>query len=148
MSSFKKYTVDDHEKALVEINFSGYKAFDKVNDANSKFIQKLMEVIDKGAPIKDTKVKRSSQKWFDNKILEKTKILINLIKLLRNTKKLSFMQIQIKRFINEHNIICKISLQKRKNNFLTTNSKSVSVKLKTYGKLLNHSSYLINMADV
>ena len=119
-----------------------------MNDANSNFIQKLMEVIDKGAPIKDKKIKRSSQKWFDNKILEKTNILINLIKLLRNTKKLSFMQIQITRFINEHNIICKISLQKRKNNFLTTNSKSVSVKLKTYGKLLNHSSYLINMADV
>ena len=46
-----------------------------------------MEVIDKGAPIKDKKIKRSSQKWFDNKILEKTNILINLIKLLRNTKK-------------------------------------------------------------
>ena len=105
-----------------------------------------MEVIEKGAPIKDKKISRSSQKWFDNEILEKTNILINLIKLLRNTKKLSFMQ--IKRFIKEHNKICKILLQKRKKNFLRTNSKSVSVKLKTYGKLLNHSSYLINIADV
>ena len=63
MSSFKKYTVDDHEKALVEINFSGYKAFDKVNDANSNFIQKLMEVIDKGAPRYKSQKEFSKMVW-------------------------------------------------------------------------------------
>ena len=35
--------------------------------------------------------------------------------------------------------MCKILLQKRKKRFLKTNSKSVSVNLKTYGKLLNCS---------
>ena len=46
---------------------------------------------------------------------------------------------QIKRFIKERDKMCKISLQQRKNNFLKTNSTSVSVNLKTYGKLKNHS---------
>ena len=31
--SFKNYTIDGHEKALAEINFSEYKNFDNVNDA-------------------------------------------------------------------------------------------------------------------
>ena len=35
--------------------------------------------------------------------------------------------------------MCKISLQKRKKNFLKANSKSVSVNLKIYGKLPNKS---------
>ena len=39
--SFKNYTIDGYEKALVEINFPKYKKFDNVNDAYSKFIQKL-----------------------------------------------------------------------------------------------------------
>ena len=41
--------------------------------------------------------------------------------------------------MRQHNIVCKISLQKRKNNFLKANSKSVSVNLKIYGKLPNKS---------
>ena len=51
---------------------------------------------------------------------------------------------EIKRFIK----VCKISLQKRKNNFLKTNLKSVLVNPKAYGKILNHSDYLINLVDV
>ena len=39
--SFKNYTIDGYEKALVETNFPEYKKFDNVNDAYSKFIQKL-----------------------------------------------------------------------------------------------------------
>ena len=54
---------------------------------------------------------------------------------------------QIKRFIKEHNIVYKISLQKRKKNFLKTNSKNVLVNLKTYGKLLNYSDYLMYLVD-
>ena len=47
-----------------------------------------------------------------------------------------------------HDIVYKISLQKRENKFLKTNSKTASVNLKTSGKLLNHSDYLINLVDV
>ena len=59
--SFKHYTIDGYGKALVEINFSEYKKFGNVNDAYSNVIQKLMEVIDKVAPVKSKRIKRNSQ---------------------------------------------------------------------------------------
>ena len=49
------------------MNFPEYKMFDNVNDAQSKFIQKLM-VSDKVAPVKSKRIKVNSQKWFDSEI--------------------------------------------------------------------------------
>ena len=95
--SFKNYTIDGYEKALVEINLSEYKKFDNVNDAYSNFIQKLIKVIEKVAPVKSSRIKRNSQKWFESEISEKliipNKVFRNTIwdKLFRNTKKLGFM---------------------------------------------------------
>ena len=86
--SFKNYTIDGYEKALVEINFPEYKKFDNVNDAYSNFIQKLMEVIDKVALVKSKRIKRNSQEWFDSEISEK---LIIRDKLFKNYKKLDLM---------------------------------------------------------
>lgn len=43
--------------------------------------------------------------------------------------------------------MCQISLQKKKKNFLKRNSRSVLANLKTYGKLLNQSAYLISLTD-
>ena len=77
--------MDGYEKVLAEINFLLYKNLGNVNDAYSSFIQKLREVIDKVAPVKN---KRNSQEWFDSKVSEK---LIMWDKLFRNTKKLGFM---------------------------------------------------------
>ena len=42
-----------------------------MNDAYSDFIQKLMKVIDKVAPVKNKRIKRNSQEWFDSEISEK-----------------------------------------------------------------------------
>ena len=88
--SFKNYTIDGYEKALIEINFPEYKNFDNVNDAYSNFIEKLMEVINKVAPVKNKRIKRNSQKWFDSEISEK---LIIQNKLFKNycTKNLGLM---------------------------------------------------------
>ena len=52
---FKNYTIDGYEKALVDINFPEYKL------QTSNFIQKLMEVIDKVAPVKSKRITRNSQ---------------------------------------------------------------------------------------
>ena len=95
--SFKNYTIDGYEKALVDINFPEYKKFDNVNDASSNFIQKLMEVIDKVAPVKSKRIKRISQEWFDSETSEK---LIIWDKPFKKYKKLGFMY--IKRLIKEH----------------------------------------------
>ena len=132
--SFKNYTIDGYEKVLVEINFPEYKSLDNANDAYSNFIQKLMDVTDKVAPVKNKRIKRNSQEWFDSEILEKLIIQDKIFKKCKKTR----LHVD-NRFMKEHDIVCKISLQKRKKNFLKTNSKSVSVNLKTYGKLLNHS---------
>ena len=82
--SFNNHTIDSYEK----INFPEYKNFDNVNDAYSNFIQKLMEVIDKVAPVKNKRIKRNSQEWFDSEISEK---LIIRDKLFKNYKKLGLM---------------------------------------------------------
>ena len=86
--SFKNYTIDGYEKAVVEINFPEYKKVNSVNDAYSNFIQKLTEVIDKVAPVKSKRIKRNYQEWFYSEISEK---LISGINFLRNTKKLAVM---------------------------------------------------------
>ena len=73
---------------MVETNFPEYKKFDNVNDAYSNFIQKLIEFIDKVAPVKNKRIKRNSQEWFDSEISEK---IIIRDKLLKKYKKLGFM---------------------------------------------------------
>ena len=84
--SFKNNTIDGYEKALVETNFPEYKNFDNVNDAYSNFIQKLMEVIDKVASVKNKRIKRNSQEWFDSEISEKLIIRNKLLKKYKKTR--------------------------------------------------------------
>ena len=102
-----------------------------------------MEVIDKVAPVKSKKIERNSQEWFDNKISEKLIIRDKLFKKYKKTRLHVDKEIYKRARYSVQNVIAK-----RKKNFLKKNSKSVSVNLKTYGKLLNHSDYPINLADV
>ena len=74
------------KKTLVDINFLEYKKFDNVNDAQSNFIQKLVEVIDKVAPAKSKKIERNSQEWFDSEISEKLIIRDKLFKKYKKTR--------------------------------------------------------------
>ena len=57
-----------------------------MNDAYSNFIQKLMEVIDKVAPVKSKRIKRNSQEWFDSEISEKLIIRDKLFKKYKKTR--------------------------------------------------------------
>ena len=54
----------------------------------SNFIQKLMEVIDKVAPVKSKRLKKKSLEWFDSEISEKPIIWDRFFK---KQKKLGFM---------------------------------------------------------
>ena len=109
-----------------------------MNDAYSNFIQKLTEVIDKVVPVKSKRIKRSSQEWFDSEISEKLIVRDKLFKKYKKTRLHVDKEIYKRARYSVQNIIAKKKI----------NSKSVSVNLKTYGKLLNHSDYLINLVDV
>ena len=79
-----------------------------------------MEVINKVVPVKNKRKKRNSQEWLDNGVSENLKMRD---KLLRNIENLGF--IKTNRFMKRHDIVCKISLQKRIKNFSKTKSKSI-----------------------
>ena len=99
-----------------------------------------MEVIDKVATVKNKGIKRKSQEWFDSEISEKLIIWDKLFKKYKKTR-LDKEIYKRARYTVQNHIAKKIF-------FLKTNSKSVSVNLNAYGKLLNHSEYLINLVDV
>ena len=93
-----------------------------------------MEVIDKVAPVKNKRIKRNSQEWFDSEISEKLIIRDKFFKKYKKTRLHIDKEIYKRARYSVQNLIAK-----KKKNFLKTNSKSVSVNLKTYRKLLNHS---------
>ena len=64
--SFKNYTVDSYKEALKQLDFPNYETFDDVNGAYYIFFQKIMTVIDKTAPYRNTRIRSNTQKWFDS----------------------------------------------------------------------------------
>ena len=82
--SFKHYSADLFKEILTSINFPNYQNFNDATDAYDDFIQKIVVVLDKVAPIKERRVKHNSQEWFDGKISEAIK---NRDKLLKKFKR-------------------------------------------------------------
>ena len=70
--SFKHYTVDLFGQELSKLNFPNYQNYNEINEAYNDFIQKIMSVIDKVAPIKERQVKYS-QEWFHGEIADEIK---------------------------------------------------------------------------
>ena len=69
--SLKNYTTDYYEEALQQVDFPNYESFGDVNEAYSNLFQKLMTVVNKITPYKSKRVKGTTQKWFDGKVLDK-----------------------------------------------------------------------------
>ena len=59
--SFKHYTVDLFEQELSKLNIPNYRKYNEINEAYNDFIQKIMSLIDKVAPIKERRVTQNSQ---------------------------------------------------------------------------------------
>ena len=70
MRSLKYYSEDLYVKKLKEIDFPDYSNFKDINEAYSDFTEKVASVIEEIAPIKEVRVKSSSQDWFDAEINE------------------------------------------------------------------------------
>ena len=81
---FKHYTVDLFEQELSKLNFPSYQNYNEINEAYNDFIQKIMSVTGKVAPIKERRVEQNSQEWFDGEIADKIK---NRDKLFEKFKK-------------------------------------------------------------
>ena len=58
-------------KSLVQMIFPNYEKYSNVNKAYDNFFEKLMEVVNKIAPLKTMRIKNTSSEWFDRKISEK-----------------------------------------------------------------------------
>ena len=115
--SFKNYNVDGFEKALKEINFPDYENFGSVNVGYSNVIQKLMEVMDKVAPVKE--FSRMVWKWgFRQQIIQD--------KLFKKYKKSRLHVDEIYKIA--WYLMCKKSCcNKEKKDFLKTNSHRVDL---------------------
>ena len=62
--SFKNYTIELYHEALKQLVFPDYKNFIDMNSAYSDFIEKIMSVINKIAPIKNIRAKNHTEDWF------------------------------------------------------------------------------------
>ena len=114
--SFKHYTADLFEQELSRLNFPNYRNFNDINEAYNDFIQKIMNVIDKVAPLKERRVKQNSQEWFDGEIADEIK---NRDKLFRKFKK-SKLQIDKDIYNAARYKLQKMIINKKKH-FLKTN---------------------------
>ena len=81
--SFRNYSAELFEEALKDINFPNYENFSDVDVAYSDFIFKLTELIDKMAPLKQSKTKNNTQEWFDEEVAEKINIREKCFKRLK-----------------------------------------------------------------
>ena len=51
--------------------FSNYQIYRNINKAYNDFFQKLIKVVNNIPPFKTTRIKNSSNEWFDREIAEK-----------------------------------------------------------------------------
>ena len=84
--SFKNYSKEIFQNALQQTPFPNYENFSNINLAYSDFMDKLMLVVNKIAPIKEARVKCNSQEWFDGEIAEQITIRDKLFKKFKTSK--------------------------------------------------------------
>ena len=77
---------DLFEQELSRLNFPNYRNFNDINEAYNDFIQKIMNVIDKVAPLKEIRVKQNSQECFDGEIADEIKNRDNLFRKFKKSK--------------------------------------------------------------
>ena len=83
--SFKKYSVDEYEKALGQVIFPDYEKYSSVNKVYNDFFHKIIEVINKIAPLKRVRIKNTSSEWFNREIAEKLNLWDKLLKKFKSS---------------------------------------------------------------
>ena len=129
--SFKHYTVDLSEQELSKLNFLNYQNYNEINEAYNDFIQKIVSVIDRVAPIKGKRVRQNSQEWFDGEIADEIK---NHDKLFKKFKK-SKLHIDKDIYNAARFKIRKMIFNKKRLFFEKKNKVNLSLNLKIYGRV-------------
>ena len=88
----KNYSKEIFLEKLREIQFPNYRNFECINEAYQSFLEKIMAVIDKVAPLKEIRVKGSSKPWFDGEVIKRINVRD---KLRKNIIKQNFKAIMI-----------------------------------------------------
>ena len=57
-------------ESLTNVDFPNYETFDDVIDAYTDLTNRVINEIDKIAPLKEIRIKNYSQEWFDEEIIE------------------------------------------------------------------------------
>ena len=76
--------VDLFEQELSKLNYPNYQNYNEINEAYNDFIQKIMSIIDKVAPMKESRVKKTLRNGLMGKLPMRLKIGINYLKSLKN----------------------------------------------------------------
>ena len=84
--SFKNYSVDEYEKALGKVTFPNYEKYHSINKTYDNFFQKLIEVVNDIAPLKTTRIKNTSNEWFNMEIAKKSSIGDKLFKKFKSSR--------------------------------------------------------------
>ena len=129
--SFKHYTVDLSEQELSKLNFLNYQNYNEINEAYNDFIQKIVSVIDRVAPIKGKRVRQNSQEWFDGEIADEIK---NHDKLFKKFKK-SKLHIDKDIYNAARFKIRKMIFNKKRLFFEKKSKVNLSLNLKIYGRV-------------
>ena len=72
LRSLKNYYKDIFLEKLRDIQFPNYRNVACINDAYQNFLGKVMEIIDRVAPLKEIRIKGSSKPWFLGKLLKES----------------------------------------------------------------------------
>ena len=84
--SMKNYSRELFLKKLKLLDFPKYSEFIDINAAYSHFLQLIISVIDKLAPLKEIRVRNNTQEWMDEEVLEGIRIRDKLLSKFKKTK--------------------------------------------------------------
>ena len=84
--SFKNYTIELYQRALKTLDFPNYENFTDMDAAYTDFIDKLVSVINKIAPIKTIRAKNHTEEWFDGEVSENILIRDKLFKKYKKSR--------------------------------------------------------------
>ena len=71
--SLKKYSAEIFTIALKTVQFPNYNIFSNVNVAYAHLLNKISDIINNLAAIKEIRIKNKTQEWFDNESAEAIK---------------------------------------------------------------------------